>query len=200
MRIGVGALLLILTPLVGCDPDTSPVPSNQTDAGGAAGAAGGGSGGSAGVGGFGGTGGNGETGGTGGTGVAGMGGEGAVGGAAGAPEDAGSDAEPDVVQESGTDAIPDGPSCCPTSFSFSYAGASKVELRGQPDPMSWTVGIPMTEQGGAWVAEVCLDVTREYRYKYVVNDADWMHDDTQPTVDDGQGGFNNVIGPLLVCE
>jgi hypothetical protein len=130
-----------------------------------------------------------------------MGGEAAMGGAAGSPEDAGpDDAEPDVVQESGADAIPDGPSCCPTDFSFSYAGASTVELRGQPDPMSWSVGIPMTQQGSVWVAEVCLDVTREYRYKFVVNGTDWMHDGTKPTVDDGQGGFNNVIGPLLVCE
>ncbi len=197
MRISVGALLLVSLPLLGgCDPDTSPVPSSETDAG-AAGAAGTGGGGSAGMGG--GLGGTGGTGGTGGG--AGMGGEGATGGSAGAPEDAGPDAADDVVQETGPDVAPDGPSCCPTDFVFTPSGAaSSVEMRGAPDPLSWAVGTPMALQAGTWVAEVCLDVTREYRYKFVIDGTTWVHDETKPTVDDGQGGFNNVIGPLLVCE
>lgn len=195
MRISVGALLLVSLPLLGgCDPDTSPVPSSKTDAG-SAGAAGTGGGGSAGMGGgLGGTGGAGGTGG-------GAGGEGATGGSAGAPEDAGSDVGEDAVQETGPDVAPDGPSCCPTEFAFTPAvAASSVEMRGTPDPLSWSVGTPMTLQGGTWIAEVCLDVTREYRYKFVIDGTTWVHDDTKPKVDDGQGGFNNVIGPLLVCE
>ena len=56
---------------------------------------------------------------------------------------------------------------------------------------SWQL-IPMSDTSSSCFVTIIELPLGDHEYKFVV-DGDWTHDPTQPTVDDGLGGKNNLI-------
>ena len=79
-----------------------------------------------------------------------------------------------------------------TKFDFRCNYAHKVDIalscRG------WKPDINLRKVGGnLFSAEVSLSNNQKILYKFVINDKDWVCDDTKPKEDDGKGNVNNVI-------
>ncbi len=83
------------------------------------------------------------------------------------------------------------PSC---GHTFRYTGAaSSVVVRGDFAADGWTVGVPMTQVGGAWEATVPVADEQIIVYKFVV-DGNWVPDPAnQRRSPDGYGGSNTVV-------
>ena len=56
---------------------------------------------------------------------------------------------------------------------------------------SWQL-IPMSDTSSSCFVTIIELPLGNHEYKFVV-DGDWTHDPTQPTIDDGLGGKNNLI-------
>ena len=77
-------------------------------------------------------------------------------------------------------------------FDFKCSFANKVDLalscRG------WKPDINLKKVGrDLFSTEITLDNNQKILYKFVINDRDWVYDDTKPKEDDGKGNVNNVI-------
>ena len=79
-----------------------------------------------------------------------------------------------------------------TKFNFRCSFANKVNLalscRG------WKPDINLKKTGGdLFSTEVVLGNNQKILYKFVINDKEWVCDDTKPKEEDGKGNVNNVI-------
>src|SRR5690349_1365042 len=89
---------------------------------------------------------------------------------------------------------------CAHEFTLADDGYGSVALFGDFAADGWENGVPMTNDGGTWRAEVPVPFEAEVLYKFRVDDATWVTDPENPnTAPDGQGGENSVLSPVT-CE
>ncbi|GEM_PF-6865707 len=99
--------------------------------------------------------------------------------------------EPDVVEETVSDAQDVEPQCGQVRFEYS-GGGNAVYVAGSFNGWSENSWKMAKDGGGVWVYETVLD-PGEYQYKFVV-DGTWTHDVSNPnTVPDGYGKVNSLL-------
>lgn len=112
----------------------------------------------------------------------------------------------DLAQSTGPDQKADcaeSERTCPRSFSYPDDGSiAGGEVRGDFCAGCWAAGTPLTLSGGSWVGEVKLPWSKRVAYKLYfklkAGGESWRIDPSNPNqIDDGFGGKNSVIEPLL---
>ncbi|MBK8265818.1 MAG: hypothetical protein IPK80_31380 [Nannocystis sp.] len=117
-----------------------------------------------------------------------------------------SGAETETGDPSTTTGEPEPPVCddafkrCDHEFTYPDGGEASVDVMGDFAADGWTVGAPMTKQGGVWRATVPVPWSKLVQYKLRLNGEMWIPDPNNPnTVDDGFGGVNSALEPMT-CE
>ena len=77
-------------------------------------------------------------------------------------------------------------------FEYRCNNANKVALA--LSSRGWRPDIQLKREGGdLFSTEITLSNNQKIYYKYVINDNNWVCDNTKPKEDDGKGNVNNVI-------
>lgn len=90
---------------------------------------------------------------------------------------------------------------CEHEFTYPDSGETSVEVMGSFAPDGWTKGAAMTSDGTTWRATVAVPWDTQVQYKLRIDGSmTWIPDPNNPEqVDDGFGGFNSALAPLM-CE
>ena len=115
------------------------------------------------------------------------------------PNDGGVDAGVDGGSDAGSMACLEPYRTCQQPFTFRALDEQSVTLRGNFAPDGWTVGVPMTKQGGQWVASVSVPWGGAVQYKFLVNNAIWVTDPANPALLDGNSVVTNLTCTTWTC-
>src|SRR5262245_39640232 len=82
---------------------------------------------------------------------------------------------------------------CVLSFAYPLGQEQSVVVRGDFAPDGWTVGVPLSIDGGQWRTTIAAPRGSTVRYKFFIDGTTWVTDPANPNKEpDGFGGENAI--------